>query len=111
MDRNRMVRSLLYQYVERGATISTAIFAKIRIVHAAYKRRMTFFHNLAAGARAPEIPESADVYGWLCGSWDLKVLRYRAVDVSATGLTGEVHAAWVLEGRAVQDVWIMPPRH
>src|SRR5215471_51222 len=63
---------------------------------------------LAAAGRAPEIPEAADVYGWLCGSWDLAILRYRGLDVSAQGLTGEVHAARVLEGRAVQDVWIMP---
>jgi hypothetical protein len=69
------------------------------------------FHNvLAADGRSPQIPESCDVYGWLCGSWDLVVLRYRGVDVSAQGLTGEVHAARVLEGGAVQDVWIMPPR-
>src|SRR5262245_2499960 len=67
------------------------------------------FHSvLAAAARAPEIPEPADVYGWLCGSWDLAVLRYRGIDVSARGLSGEVHASRVLEGRAVQDVWIMP---
>ena len=69
-----------------------------------------FFDVLAADHRSPEIPELMDVYGWLCGSWDLVVLRYRAIDVSAQGLTGEVHAARVLEGRAVQDVWIMPRR-
>ena len=69
-----------------------------------------FFGVLAADRRSLEIPESMDVYGWLCGSWDLVVLRYRAIDVSAQGLTGEMHAARVLEGRAVQDVWIMPPR-
>lgn len=63
---------------------------------------------LISAERSPEIPESADVYGWLCGSWDLTVLRYRGVDVAAHGLTGEVHAARVLEGRAVQDVWVMP---
>lgn len=69
-----------------------------------------FQRALAAVGRAHEIPESADVYGWLCGSWDLEVLRYSGVDVSARGLTGELHAARVLEGRAVQDVWIMPAR-
>ena len=58
--------------------------------------------------RAPEIPEEDDVYGWLCGSWDLEVLRYAGIDVSGQQLRGEVHAARVLEGRAVQDVWIMP---
>jgi len=69
-----------------------------------------FFSVLSAERRSPEIDESSDVYGWLCGSWDLVVLHYRGLDVSGRGLTGEVHAARVLEGRAVQDVWIMPSR-
>jgi hypothetical protein len=68
----------------------------------------TFHTALAAAARSPEIPESADAYGWLVGSWELDVKRYWAVDVSGQGLRGEVHAGWALEGRAVQDVWIMP---
>jgi hypothetical protein len=68
----------------------------------------TFFSLLAAAQRSPEIPEAADAYGWLCGTWDLKVLHYRGIDVAARDMTGEVHAARVLEGRAVQDVWIMP---
>ena len=70
----------------------------------------TFLTVLAAPDRSPEIPESADVYGWLVGSWELQVLHYRAVDVSGMGMTGEAHFAWVLEGRAIQDVWIMPRR-
>jgi hypothetical protein len=65
---------------------------------------------LAAPGRSPEIPADLDVYGWLVGSWDLEVLHYRALDVSSLGLKGEAHFAWVLEGRAVQDVWIMPRR-
>jgi hypothetical protein len=70
-------------------------------------RRIDFFSLLTVTERSPEIPQSADVYGWLCGSWDLDVLHYRGMDVTARGLKGEVHAARVLEGRAVQDV-IMP---
>ena len=67
------------------------------------------FHSaLEASGRSPEIPEPADVYGWLIGSWELDVLHY-VVDVAARGLKGEAHFGWVLEGRAVQDVWIMPP--
>lgn len=63
---------------------------------------------LAAEGRSVEIPETMDAYGWLVGSWDLDVLHYWARDVSAQNIKAEVHAAWVLEGRAVQDVWIMP---
>ena len=63
---------------------------------------------LAAPGRSSEIPESADAYGWLIGGWELDVRRYRSIDVAARRLGGEAHFEWVLEGRAVQDVWIMP---
>jgi hypothetical protein len=71
----------------------------------------TGFHTvLAAPGRSADVPAAEDVYGWLCGSWELTVVRYRGIDVTSRGLRGEVHAGWVLEGRAVQDVWIMPRR-
>lgn len=66
--------------------------------------------TLVAPGRAAVVPASADVYGWLIGSWDLQVIRYWGADVSAERITGEAHFGWVLEGRAVQDVWIMPRR-
>ena len=71
-------------------------------------RLMKFHTALAASGRSSEISEADDAYGWLVGSWELDVRHYWAVDVSAQGIKGEVHAGWVLEGRAVQDVWIMP---
>src|SRR5262245_46893671 len=64
---------------------------------------------LFAMGPASAIPESSDLYGWLVGAWDLDIRNYWK-DVSALGLRGEAHFAWVLEGRAVQDVWIMPRR-
>ena len=63
--------------------------------------------SLVATDRAVDIPEADDIYGWLRGSWELDVRHYR-VDVSALGLKGEAHFFRALEGRAVQDVWIMP---
>ncbi len=65
---------------------------------------------LAAPGRSHEIPESADAYGWLIGSWELDVCHYWGVDVAARRIKGEAHFGWVLEGRGVQDVWIMPRR-
>jgi len=65
--------------------------------------------TLPSAGRSLEIAPEDDVYGWLIGSWELDVRRY-GVDVSARNLRGEVHFARVLEGRAVQDVWIMPQR-
>lgn len=67
-----------------------------------------FVSLLHAPGRSCEIPESADVYGWLVGSWELEVVHYRGLDLSSENLKGEAHFGWVLEGRAIQDVWIMP---
>ena len=69
-----------------------------------------FCPALTAAGRSAEIPADADVYGFLVGSWALDVHRYSGVDLSHDGVRGELHAAWVLEGRAIQDVWIMPER-
>lgn len=69
-----------------------------------------FYAALEAERRSPEIPEASDAYGWLIGSWELDIRRYWGVDVAEQRIRGEVHFAWVLEGRAVQDVWIMPSR-
>ena len=53
-------------------------------------------------------PAAADV-GWLAGSWDAEVIDYPRDGPPRRG-RGEWHFAWVLEGRALQDVWIVPPR-
>jgi hypothetical protein len=63
---------------------------------------------LIAHGRAADILESDDAYGWLVGDWELDVIQYWGVNVAARRIKGEVHAGWTLDGRAVQDVWIMP---
>ena len=65
--------------------------------------------TLMAAARSPEIPEALDAYGWLIGSWELDVVAHDD-DGNVLHSTGEAHFAWVLEGRAVQDVFINPRR-
>lgn len=69
--------------------------------------KIDFLSALSAAERSPEIPEFADAYGWLIGSWELEVFDPREDGTIRRG-NGEVHFGWVLEGRAVQDVWIMP---
>jgi hypothetical protein len=98
-------------YQEPGSLATIQLVAQRGSAHvttASIGRRVDFQSVLAAPARAAAIPESADVYGWLCGSWDLEVIHYRGINVASTGLNGEVHAGRVLDGWAVQDVWIMP---
>jgi hypothetical protein len=68
-----------------------------------------FLSALSAPARAADIAAMDDLYGWLIGSWDMDVVHYRA-DLRNAPRRGEIHFGWVLEGRAVQDVWIMQPQ-
>jgi hypothetical protein len=67
-----------------------------------------FLSALQSDAPSPEIAGN-DLYAFLLGSWEVDVL-----DVDDRGVEhrarGEWHFARVLEGRAVQDVWISPPR-
>ena len=71
------------------------------------KASNVFFDALVSSARAPELADVDDLFGFLIGSWDLEAVLH-----DSTGQTqrsrGELHAAWVLEGRAIQDVWTLP---
>lgn len=64
---------------------------------------------LCATAAAPDRGGAMDLYGWLIGSWALDVTATRP-DGSLRRRSGEWHFGWVLEGRAIQDVWIVPAR-
>jgi hypothetical protein len=49
------------------------------------------------------------LFGQFVGSWDI---AWSGLDRAGTPVTaqGELHVGWVLGGRAVQDVWIVPGR-
>ena len=58
---------------------------------------------------APDRADKMGLYGWLVGRWEMDTAVYDDNGAKQTG-RGEVHAGWVLEGRAIQDVWMTPPR-
>lgn len=64
---------------------------------------------LGSSARSDELTDQEDIFGWLIGSWEATVFDY-AADGTARESSGEWHFGRVLEGRAIQDVWIVPPR-
>jgi hypothetical protein len=68
-----------------------------------------FLDALAAEGPSADRGANMDLYGWLIGSWDLDVTGYLA-DGKQRRRPGEWHFGWALEGRAIQDVWIVPPR-
>lgn len=68
-----------------------------------------FLAAFGATGPSPDRGDKMDLYGWLIGSWDLQVSAFMP-DGSIRKRPGEWHFGWVLEGRAIQDVWIVPTR-
>jgi hypothetical protein len=68
-----------------------------------------FLEALGADGPSPDRAGKMNLYGWLIGSWELDITRYLP-DGTIRRRKGEWHFGWALEGRAIQDVWITPPR-
>ncbi|HLH88117.1 MAG TPA: hypothetical protein VKX28_06640 [Xanthobacteraceae bacterium] len=66
-----------------------------------------FIDALRADRAAADRAGRMGLYAWLIGSWDMDA-TVRADDGTTHRGHGEVHAGWVLAGRAIQDVWILP---
>jgi hypothetical protein len=68
-----------------------------------------FLEVLGADGPAADRAGKMDLYGRFVGSWELDVTQI-ADDGTKRRRPGEWHFGWALEGRAIQDVWIVPPR-
>ncbi len=66
-----------------------------------------FIDALRADRPAADRAERMSLYAWLIGSWGMDAVVHADDDTTHHG-RGEVHADWVLDGRAIQDVWILP---
>jgi hypothetical protein len=56
---------------------------------------------------ASDHADKMSLYGRLIGRWKMDAVVYRDDGTKYRG-PGEIHFGWVLEGRAIQDVWILP---
>jgi hypothetical protein len=74
-----------------------------------HRHANAFLDALGAGGPSADRGARMDLYGWLIGSWDLDVTGYLDGGKQRRR-PGEWHFGWALEGRAIQDVWIVPPR-
>jgi hypothetical protein len=54
-----------------------------------------------------EHARALQLYGRFVGDWDAEITAH-AADGTRHTAPGEIHFGWVLEGRAVQDVWMIP---
>ncbi|HTE46661.1 MAG TPA: hypothetical protein VK636_15520 [Gemmatimonadaceae bacterium] len=67
----------------------------------------TFIQALHADAPSAERADKLSLYGWLVGSWDMHVSAF-SPDGKRHEAAGKIYAGWILEGRALQDVWTIP---
>lgn len=68
-----------------------------------------FAAALTADAPSPALGGRAADFDWLVGGWDATV-RDIAENGTVRTSTGEWWFSWILDGHAMQDVWISPPR-
>src|SRR5262245_12340821 len=62
---------------------------------------------LHADGPAADRADKMALYGWLIGDWEMDAVIH-VDDGSTQKGRGEIHFGWALEGRAIQDVWILP---
>lgn len=62
---------------------------------------------LLAEGPAPELAGKMGLYGWLIGGWTMDAVIHADDGTEHRG-KGEIAFGWVLGGRAIQDVWILP---
>ncbi len=68
-----------------------------------------FVKALVSGSRSPLMPEEEDLYGCFVGEWDFD--WYDNLDGNnPRHVKGEWIFRWILEGLAIQDVFICPSR-
>lgn len=63
---------------------------------------------LKATSPHPALGEHAQVLGRIVGTWDVEYTDF-AKDGTASHRTGEFIVGWIMDGQAVQDLWIVNP--
>ena len=67
----------------------------------------SFARMLHANGPDRELEPKLALYAWLVGSWTMDITTILDDGTTHHG-QGEIHAGWVLQGRAIQDVWMIP---
>jgi len=61
--------------------------------------------GLAADGPCPELEEQLATFGQFVGDWEISEWRNLEKDGTWSTGRGELHWRWILDGRAVQDIW------
>lgn len=68
-----------------------------------------FVADLISPGPAQEYREALMLYGQFVGDWTTETREWKP-DGSMISSQWDIRFQWVLEGRAIQDLWITPPR-
>jgi hypothetical protein len=75
---------------------------------AATKPALELSAAMAAASAHPSVGDQAQIFGRLVGAWDVEYM-----DIVKNGKklerTGLFIAGWVMDGRAIQDLWVVDP--
>ena len=71
---------------------------------------LAFADALINAGPHPNLTSEQQIFAPFIGSWDLDVRWFGPDGKLIRAERGEWHFSWVLQGRAIQDVWIVPPR-
>jgi hypothetical protein len=67
----------------------------------------SFVQVLHANGPDSALAPQLQLYSWLVGRWDMDVTTILEDGTTHQG-RGEIHAGWVRQGLAIQDVWMIP---
>lgn len=67
-----------------------------------------FTDVLCAGLPFPALSEKLSLYGQFIGKWKMDAVIYDASGNKTHTGKGSIYFNWILEGKAIQDVWILP---
>jgi len=70
----------------------------------------SFLEGLTANGPAAEYADQLMLYGQFVGDWLAETVEF-AADGTVTHSQWDIRFDWVLEGRAIQDLWITPVRN
>ncbi len=70
--------------------------------------RRAMVAELSASDPHPSLGEQAQVFDRLVGTWDCD-FGFIAEDGSVRHVAGELRFGWIIDGRALQDIWITYP--
>jgi hypothetical protein len=107
--RQRFTAWLLAAVLFSSVSLGTGVAASGKAGDAAAADpRLDMVEALRALGPHPSLGDQAKVFGRLVGTWDVEYTDF-SKDGRVTQRSGELIVGWVMDGRVIQDLWIVNP--